>query len=130
MLNFIFKNKLIKVIVSNGYELINCVYTQKPAAVYESEAYSNTAPSFTKILKVLVYWSQGLNQSEIYKFVKILRHIVSKIRSLFFSMLNAYFLRNPIKLGGPVIVVQCDKILLNHKAKYNKGRESRLKFGP
>jgi len=102
-----------------------CIHTKTCCSIRIGSLFENISTPFTTILKVLVYWSRGLNQSEIIKFINISRPTVGKIRSLFLSVIAAYFLRNPIKLGGPGVVVQCDETLLNHKIKYHKGRVPR-----
>jgi hypothetical protein len=78
-------------------------------------------------LKILLYWSQGLNQSEICKVVQISRPTLTKIRNIFTSKIVDFFIRFPIRLGGPGITVQCDEVMLNHKVKSHRGRGPREK---
>ncbi|KRH91860.1 hypothetical protein M153_209240001, partial [Pseudoloma neurophilia] len=36
--------------------------------------------------------------------------------------MRIYFERNPVRLGGPCVIIQCDKTMLNHKIKVHIGR--------
>jgi len=45
-----------------------------------------------------------------------------RLRKFLIMKITIYFARNPIKLGGPNIVVQVDEIKLNHNVKAHRGR--------
>ncbi|KRH91861.1 hypothetical protein M153_208780001, partial [Pseudoloma neurophilia] len=36
--------------------------------------------------------------------------------------MRIYFERNPVRLGGPCVIIQCDKTMLNQKIKAHIGR--------
>lgn len=89
--------------------------------------FENITIDAKKFLKILCYWSQGLNQSKIIKFVQVSRPTIGKIRKIFIERIKIYYQRNPIRLGGPGVIVNCDEVMINHKVKSHRGRGPREK---
>jgi hypothetical protein len=74
------------------------------------------------LYKIIIYWSSGLNQKNILRFIGVGRNTLSKFRRLIINRIKTYFERNPISLGGVGIVVQIDETMINHKIKAHRRR--------
>ena len=77
---------------------------------------------FKKILKILLYWSEGRIQSEIMQVVEISRTALAALRKIIIESIQTYFHNNPIKLGGPGSIKHIDETMINHKVKAHRGR--------
>ena len=67
-------------------------------------------------------WSRNLTFVEIRKSVQISAPVYIRLRKYFIVKINDYYLRNPVKLGGPHCIVQIDETKLNHNVKSHRGR--------
>lgn len=77
------------------------------------------------IYKIILYWSNGLIQRNILRFVNIGRNTLSILRKFIISRISKYFENNPIQLGGVGTVVNVDETMINHKVKSHRGRSPR-----
>ena len=78
-----------------------------------------------KVLKILLYWSNGNIQKRILEDVDVNRITLTKLRSLLINKIKNHFIQNPIILGGPGIRVHVDETMLNYKVKSHRGRSPR-----
>lgn len=74
------------------------------------------------ILKIILFWSQGMQQVDILKNVIISRQTLSDVRGVIVQAIKIYFEEHPIRLGGPGCIVQVDETMINHKIKAHRGR--------
>lgn len=107
---------------------LSCSRYQFSSSVRVDSVFESISIKASRFLKVLCYWSQGLNQSEILKFVTLSRPTMSKLRKLFIERIERYYIRNPIRLGGPGVIINCDELMLNYKVKSHRGRGPREKI--
>lgn len=96
-------------------------------SIRRNSFFENIATPVKTVLKVFCYWAEGLNQTEILRFVEISRPTLSKIRKTIIMKISQYFIQNPIRLGGPGSIIQCDEVMLNHKVKSHRGRSPKEK---
>lgn len=74
------------------------------------------------IYKYCIYWSNFMKQVDILKYVNMDRKIAIKIRKELIGNIKRYFVKNPIRLGGPGAIVQVDETKLNFNVKSHRGR--------
>lgn len=112
-----------------GYEWmcqnIHCIHVKTCFSIKKQSIFENINITVEKFMKILIYWSQGLNQSEILKLVHISRPTLGKVRLLFLKKIEEYFLKNPIQLGGPNAIIHVDETMLTYKVKSHRGRSPR-----
>lgn len=104
-----------------------CDKYMSSTSVRNNSFFENIATPVKKVLKIFCYWAEGLNQTEILRLVEISRPTLSKIRKAIILKISQYFLFNPIRLGGPGTIIQCDEVMINHKVKSHRGRGLREK---
>ena len=77
-------------------------------------------------LKVLLHWSRGMQQRNILKNVMISKSCLENFRKLIINKIKKYFEENPIRLGGPGVIVQADEVMVSHTVKAHRGRSPRV----
>lgn len=105
-----------------------CMHYKTALSPRLGSCFENLAINAKLFFKIVCYWSQGLNNSEMLKIVSVSRPTLSKILVVLIERIRKYFRRNPIRLGGPGIVVNCDEFMMNHKVKNHRGRGPRVKI--
>ena len=81
-----------------------------------------TIADLKQLLKSIYYWFTGLQQYEILNFVTIKKTCLQSLKKRLIKKINLFYDINPIKLGGPGIVVQVDETMINHKVKAHRER--------
>ena len=74
------------------------------------------------IIKAIVLWSRNLTFIEISKSVQISAPVYVRLRKYLIEKINYYYTHNPVRLGGPNVIVQVDETKLNHNVKSHRGR--------
>lgn len=100
----------------------NCSKYKHTSSIRKYSFLENFKLKTKQILKIVMYWSQGMQQVDILKNVKVSRQCLSRLRSKLLQVIKDHFLANPIKLGGPGSVVHVDETMINHKIKAHRGR--------
>lgn len=78
--------------------------------------------SMKMLLKAIIMWSRKLTYAQISKAVKISAPVYIRLRQKLIAKIKQYYSLNPIRLGGPQIIVQVDETKLNHNVKSHRGR--------
>ena len=73
-------------------------------------------------LKSIYYFSLGFGFTSIIKLAQIKKGPLLELKKIIFLKIKQYFVDNPIKLGGPNIIVQIDETKLNFNVKNHRGR--------
>jgi hypothetical protein len=103
----------------------SCTKYQTTISLREFSWLKGVSTSIRKILKIILYWANSTFQKSILENVSISKNTLSSIRKFLLSRIESYFERNPIILGGPGVIVQVDKIMLNYEVKSHRGRVPR-----
>jgi len=74
------------------------------------------------IIKSIILWSRKLTFVDISKAVQISAPVYIRLRNYLLSKISDYYIENPVRLGGPRVIVQVDETKLNHNVKSHRGR--------
>jgi len=77
------------------------------------------------LFKLLYLWSESISLKDACRLVAISRNTISGMYARIRAAIHARMQSEPLRLGGPNVIVQIDESLFSHKVKYNRGRAPR-----
>ena len=101
---------------------LRCLKYQTTLSLRYNTCLANFKTKLRVILVVIYYLSIGLQNCKILLLTNISKDTLINIRKLIYSKIEQHFLDNPIKLGGPGVVVRVDETKINHNVKNHTGR--------
>ena len=101
---------------------MRCLKYQTTLSLRYNTCLANFKTELRFILVVIYYLSIGLQNCKILLLTNISKDTLINIRKLIYSKIEQHFLDNPIKLGGPGVVVRVDETKINHNVKNHTGR--------
>jgi len=102
----------------------SCLKYETTKSIRTHSWISNFKIPIKEIIKSIYLWSCGRLYTEIKQECRISAPVFIRLRKLLINKIQTFWSRNPIKLGGPNIIVQVDEMKLNHNVKAHRGRTS------
>lgn len=102
----------------------NCSFNLTTLSALHCSFFHNSSISVKKNLKIIYYLCKKIKLSDISEFVGVSRNTIGKIKKNITDIINNYFLKTPIRLGGNNKCVQIDETKLNHNVKAHRGRST------
>lgn len=103
-----------------------CTQFKTTRSIRSESIFYNSNLSFKKLLEILVRFSKEERISSLRKDITISKPSIINFYRKLRNCCERYFERNPVRLGGPGVVVQIDESLFCHKPKYHRGRASQF----
>ena len=118
-------NQLMRLVsdttVSDGMKW-RCTKDKTTLSIRTGSWLSTFKVSLRTIIKAILLWSRCFKFVDISKSVKISAPVYIRLRKYLISKISDYYILNPIKLGGPNVIVQVDETKLNHNVKLHRSR--------
>ncbi|KRH94030.1 hypothetical protein M153_4180005224 [Pseudoloma neurophilia] len=79
-------------------------------------------------LAAMIHLSQDVKIEKVAIFSKLSKNTILKLKNELPIRMRIYFERNPVRLGGQEVIIQCDETMLNHKIKPHRGAHQQSRF--
>lgn len=103
-----------------------CNSYQTTRALFLSGIFKQMKLPLRKTLKALVYLLNMETLADVSKYVNVNKTTVTKLKTLVVETIQQHFATNPIRLGGPGVVVHVDETMLTHTVRSHRGRAPRV----
>ena len=100
----------------------NCEKYQCKRSVRTDSMFVKSRLKLSTWIHLIYKWSTQQCQNEVAKEVGVSLPTVGAVFGFLRHACERHFLENPIKLGGPGVIVQIDESAFSHKVKHHKGR--------
>jgi len=98
-----------------------CVHYQCTKSIRLGSFFENFQAPIIEILQSIYYYSTLPRQCDVVRLSKKSRSFIQNLRNKIITLFSKYFEKNPIRLGGPGVVVQVDETKLNFNVKSHRG---------
>lgn len=105
-----------------------CSKYQTTKSVRSGGCFENFSMDIVTLIKVIVLWSNGVQQYKILKLLPVSRSFLHKFENFMCNKIERYFEINPVFLGGVNRTCQIDETMINFKVKSHVGRGPREKI--
>jgi hypothetical protein len=103
----------------------SCNKYQTTISIRVGNFFENFKIELAKLCKFLLYYSSNITQKKIAEYSGIKIRTVYELRKNLLARIRLHFIRFPVILGGPGVIVNIDETMLNFKAKSHRGRSPR-----
>lgn len=103
-----------------------CAHYRTTASVFKDTFFENMQVCPMNVLKAIFYLGHGTTSVDICRFTSLNKKNLINIKTKLIEKIKQYYIQNPVRLGGPGVIINVDETKLNHNVRSHRGRSPRV----
>ena len=99
-----------------------CIKYKSTITIRYGSFFTKSNLSLQSWVHAMYLWSERCSETMAYRQVNVSEKTMIDCYSFFREVCSRYLQANPVKLGGPGVVIQIDESCFSHKPKHHRGR--------
>ena len=99
-----------------------CKIHKNTVSVRNGSFFANSNLSLAKWVHLIYLWSIQTSNQQAHAQTGVSKQSITNAYACLREICDRYLLKNPIRLGGPGVIVQIDESCFSHKPKHHRGR--------